>query len=370
MGSGTYRGRGTDMAGGDTTTYVEPYVKSDGTRVKGHYRHVHPGEGERSTSSQGTAGGRGGQVGAQGTSSQPTQSASPSQASEWSSLPSQWREGAGRPEVPGGGIDGNSLSCSVQGDQTSLTVSVPSHLTVEEVSVRLSDPQTQEMLVATYKRGQVSRTDNQRKWLAAEMSRDERENLARDYDESVICSNKVVYMSRHLKKKIEDGELSVPQDVVEETLRTFADSFVEYSLTTMRNGQQSRRVLLRNNNITRRVRVKGQEQDANLCIVLDIDTCCMVTAYWNAANDQHDTLNRSRYEHASRGRGAGKGHGQGGGGRDRHGDGRSDRRDGDRNGSDGREGQGKQGRQGDSQRHCDYRGGKGGRHGRKGGRRR
>jgi hypothetical protein len=171
----------------------------------------------------------------------------------------------------------------------------PSHPTIEEVTVRMSDPATQEMLVATYKRGQVSRTKNQRKWLAAEMSDDDRESLAHGYDESVIYSNEVVHMSKHLKDKIGRGELSVPQAVVEETIKSFSASFLEYNVTEYR-GRQSRRVLLRNNDIVRQVRVRGEVQDANLCIVLDIDTCCMVTAYWNATNDHHDTLNRSRYE--------------------------------------------------------------------------
>lgn len=290
------------------TTYVEPYVKSDGTKVKGHIRHVHGEEGE-SRHSGGAGGSHNGGQG--GTPS--------SQSGEWSSLREGWRDGAKPSKPPKGGIDPKRFAknpvCEVADGMIHVSMPVPSsapaHPTIEEVTVRMSDPATQEMLVATYKRGQVSRTKGQRKWLAAEMSDDDRTQLAHDYDESVVYSNKIVYMSGHLRDKIARGELSVPQDVVEQTLHSFSDSFIEYSVTE-RNGNQSRRVLLRNNDIIRQVNVRGQVQDANLCLVLDIDTCCMVTAYWNAANDHHDTLNRNRYEH-DRGNGKGRRNGSGGG---------------------------------------------------------
>lgn len=274
------------MAGGDTTTYVESYVRSDGTKVRGHVRHVHGGDGPGGSPRGGGKGSAPGSVPSSG---------------DWSSLRGEWRDGAGRSKAPKGGINPNSLISDGRVQVTlPMPASAPAHPTIEEVTVRMSDPATQEMLVATYKRGQVSRTKNQRKWLAAELSDEDRTQLARDYDESVLCSNKVVYMSGHLRDKVARGELSVPQDVVEETLRNFADSFIEYNVTE-RNGQQSRRVLLRNNSVRRQVNVRGREQEANLCLVLDIDTCCMITAYWNAADDHHDTLNYNRYERGGQG---------------------------------------------------------------------
>lgn len=305
---------------GERETYVEPYVKSDGTRVSGYYRHSREGEGGGSRGGSGGSGRGSGPGDAGHGGHAPDARTSPSR--EWSELPVEWRDSAGRAKPPRGGIDpgelaGNALF-EVSGETIRLTLTMPSpapeHPTVEELSVRMSDPATQEMLVATYKRGQVSRTRNQRKWLAAEMSAEDRENIARDYDESVIQSQKVVHMSKHLKDKIARGELSVPQDVVEETLRSFGDSFLEYNVTEYR-GRESRRVLLRNNDVKRRVRVRGREQDANLCLVLDIDTCCMITAYWNAADDHHDTLNRNRYERRD-GRGRPQGTDRGNGRRD------------------------------------------------------
>lgn len=302
------------MVRGDTTTYVESYVRSDGTKVKGHVRHVHPGDGgggeSRRPNSPGT--GSRGWHGSNATSQGPFQSG----GSDWSSLNNGWRNGAGPSKAPRGGINPSSLAGrGAFGDSMSVSAQAPIHPPIDNVIAGMSDPATQEMLKATYKRGQVSRTKGQRKWLAAELSDEDRDNLAKDYDESVICSNKVVYMSRHLKDKVARGELSVPQDVVEETLRSFVDSFIEYNVTEY-NGKQSRRVLLRNNDISRKVNVRGKVQDANLCLVLDIDTCCMITAYWNAADDHHDTLNRNRYEgrkaHGRRG-GNGDGRRHGGG---------------------------------------------------------
>ena len=167
----------------------------------------------------------------------------------------------------------------------------------DEVREGLRDPKISGMLHATFKTGQVSRTAGQRKWLAAQMDQDERERLADTYDESVVRSGKKVFMSRHLKDKIARGELSVPQDVVEETLATFSESFIEYSVTE-RGGRESRRVLLRNYGVVRDVNVRGGTCPANLCIVIDIDSCCMITAYWNALHDRHATLNSGRYEKA------------------------------------------------------------------------
>lgn len=325
------------MAGGDTTTYVESYVRSDGTKVRGHIRHVHGGDGHGSSSS--VSGG------------------SPSGAmssSEWSSLDGGWRDGAGRSKPPRGGIDPKNVASIGQSWQPSAApMPAPSHMGMDEMVARVSDPATQEMLVATYKRGQVSRTQGQRKWLAAELSDEDRESLARDYDESVIYSNKVVYMSRHLKDKVARGELSVPQDVVEETLRDFTGSFIEYNVTE-RGGRQSRRVLLRNNDISRKVSVRGKVQDANLCLVLDIDTCCMVTAYWNAADDHHDTLNRNRYE-------GGKAPGRRGG----NGDGR--RHGGGMGSNDSRQPSGQDGKSGERRNPGDSGNGTGGDGGRSGG---
>lgn len=309
------------------TIWVDSYVKDDGTLVKGYYRHQRTGDGPSPSSGTGRSGGGG----RHSSHRQAGGQASPSR-SDWSSLSGDWRNGAESAKAPKGGIDHRELTdgvaARISGDSLRLDIRLPqdapAHPTVEEVSVRMSDPATQEMLVATYKRGQVSRTRNQRKWLAAEMDADDRSQIAKDYTDSVLNSNKVVFKSRHLREKERRGELSVPDDVVRETLRAFDKSFIEYSETRKRDGV-SRRVLLRNNDVARKVRVRGREQDANLCIVVDVDTCCLVTAYWNAANDHHSNLNRSRYQHQGAGNdGNGRNRGKGG-----------KRQDGRRGGQDG-----------------------------------
>lgn len=264
------------------TTYVEPYVKADGTKVRGHIRHV-----------RGEEGGGGGSHGTSDSGSYVVRESDPQRGRrDWRSRAAEQRKpmsaGVSRAQmrdfVAGGAPGGETLA--------SRPMPQPSP---DEVREGLRDPKASDMLRATFKTGQVSRTAGQRKWLAAQMSREERERLADTYDESVVRSGKKVFMSRHLKDKIARGELSVPQDVVEETLATFSESFIEYNVTE-RNGRESRRVLLRNYGVVREVRVKGRTCPANLCIVIDMDSCCMVTAYWNALNDRHATLNSNRYE--------------------------------------------------------------------------
>ena len=147
----------------------------------------------------------------------------------------------------------------------------------------------------TFKRGQVSETRNQTKWLASQLSEDARHDICASMAYTLMTTTP--YLSRHLRDKVSSNELTVDMQTIRETLDGMEANMVEYN-ETVRFGKTERRVLLRDYGIVHTIMVGNRRVPSNLCFVINIDTACIVTAYWNRAHDRHDTLDERRYERA------------------------------------------------------------------------
>lgn len=150
--------------------------------------------------------------------------------------------------------------------------------------------------IATFKTGEISVTYGQRKWLAREMSDEEIQEIETKL-QATIEFGCIPYESEHLKSKIDNGELTFDRDVLSYAFDDFKASLIEYNETPISDGRVEHRVLLRPPSYIKPVyEAKSQTTvDANLCFVLCIDNLKIVTAYWNAVNDNHATLKRRRY---------------------------------------------------------------------------
>lgn len=106
-------------------------------------------------------------------------------------------------------------------------------------------------------------------------------------------------VSRHLADK---GSVTFnPYDVKRMMEDVNLDkNIIEFNKKVLFDGTISRRILIRDSEVDY-VRLEDRngkvfEADANLCIVVDLDKWCLVTAYWNLATDNHhQTINWSRY---------------------------------------------------------------------------
>lgn len=144
----------------------------------------------------------------------------------------------------------------------------------------------------TFKHGQISTTAGQQKWYAEQLDEDTLDELKFILQQT--CCWRGWYLSNHLKTKIRSGELTIDEELINQTIASFA--IIEYNQTP-RRGHTERRVLLRDYTLVKSIRItKTRTVLANLCFVINIDTGCIVTAYWNDANDNHNNINMSRYE--------------------------------------------------------------------------
>lgn len=105
-----------------------------------------------------------------------------------------------------------------------------------------------------------------------------------------------IWLSNHIKEK----NVTISLDMIIKTIQKddLLDLIIEYNETPTRN-RIERRVLIRSNDIVKVSYVKEDkttfEKDSNLCFVVCLDNSKIVTAYYNLANDMHDTLMDERY---------------------------------------------------------------------------
>ena len=139
--------------------------------------------------------------------------------------------------------------------------------------------------------GKVSTTQNQYKKHYSQMNSRELKYLV-----NKVKSIRHYQLSTHLLEKIDLGLVSFDLEQVERLLNGIKqDMIIEYNYNQLNH---SRRVLIRDN---KSVEVKVREKDkceirpCNLCLVVDIDSHIVITGYYAYANDNHATLDWSRY---------------------------------------------------------------------------
>lgn len=140
---------------------------------------------------------------------------------------------------------------------------------------------------------EVFETDNQRKKHVSQMSKEEIAFL----DKKLRKIRRIV-KSRHLLNRRDTGR--VPIRVFKEILRDPSRrNIIEYNETT-KHGLVSKRILVRDSKTVKTRFYQSHtieaEGDASLCFVIDYETGVIVTAYYNYANDDHETLNPYRYD--------------------------------------------------------------------------
>ena len=144
-----------------------------------------------------------------------------------------------------------------------------------------------------YNRGCVKKTLGQRKKHRIQMNNDELLYLKNEIN--AMNLNKV-YFSKHVRNKGISCSLNVIREVLSKD--NIEDLIIEYNETPF-YGNVERRVLIRDNEpiYVHYCNNSGNDfsKESNLCFVICIDNCKIVTVYYNIINDNHDTLNLTRY---------------------------------------------------------------------------
>lgn len=138
------------------------------------------------------------------------------------------------------------------------------------------------MLKAEIKRGTVRSTNNQRKKHYTQFTKKELELIEQRLSQ---LNFNVIVGSIHLQTK-----KAITYNV--EDVRNVINNHdvIEYNLTKKR-GMYQKRVLLKGKDV-----VETDQGKANLCIVVNLKTAEIVTAYYNIIGDDHRTINWDRYD--------------------------------------------------------------------------
>ena len=96
-------------------------------------------------------------------------------------------------------------------------------------------------------------------------------------------------LSRHLQTKIDFEEVDLIEPMIDSIIDNPMASLIEYSRLRDEN-----RVLLRSS-LTYPMMLDNKLCNTALCIVIDINTSEIVTAYYNHANDNHCHLHLDKY---------------------------------------------------------------------------
>ena len=101
--------------------------------------------------------------------------------------------------------------------------------------------------------------------------------------------SQVNHLTNHLYKKLYTNQLVMPKDQLQAILLDNQYKVIEANVT---NGHL--RYLLRGTQ-SFTCCLSGYVQKVNLCIVVETSSKYIITAYLNACNDNHQSLNASRY---------------------------------------------------------------------------
>lgn len=137
-------------------------------------------------------------------------------------------------------------------------------------------------------KGFVKRTFNQKKKHYTQLSEDEL-----NYLENKLKGIKDIRPSWHLveKKDILVKRLDIFNVIKDSNLK---ELIIEYNVTPNRDGDD-KRVLLRSRDVYN-VNIGDNNLKCNLCFVISILKGEIITAYYNSAEDNHDTINWGRYD--------------------------------------------------------------------------
>lgn len=142
------------------------------------------------------------------------------------------------------------------------------------------------MRYGEFKRGTINQTEGQIKKHYSQFSK----------EEYLFLKNKLQNLNK--ERIVESYHLSIKFigydiDVVKELPYKDDIYIIEYNETPTRD-YIDRRILVRSKE-SYDVNIKGKIIKCNLCVVFSIVTNEIITIYWNKENDNHRTLNTTRY---------------------------------------------------------------------------
>lgn len=130
-----------------------------------------------------------------------------------------------------------------------------------------------------------------------QMSDEEISFIEKTFAENYYANNRKLTISTHVSDKINKGATDIDMSVVTRILHQFKDCLIEYSHITKYQGRcvSDRRVLLRSKEVLK-VKMDGHNSKCNFCMVVDIDTCKIVTTWFNHSYYNHHHLRLHRYD--------------------------------------------------------------------------
>lgn len=145
------------------------------------------------------------------------------------------------------------------------------------------------MQYGTFKHGQDRSNKRQSRWMFDELSQAKQEILL-----ARLASLGYLRKTNHLLHKERDENFCLTNNMIRHAL--MHGSLIEYS--NVRYDTLCERVLIRDNSRAYQVVVNGIMTLCNICFVVDLTKSAIITAYWNAVDDNHSTLNRKKYRKA------------------------------------------------------------------------
>ena len=136
--------------------------------------------------------------------------------------------------------------------------------------------------------GQVKKTNNQIKKHVSQMSFIELNHIVSFFKNETAKHD--ITLSYHLRDKVMNGEVVLNTPMLANIFDNVNQSIIEYNVT---NGTP--RLLLRSLS-QENIMIDNQYQNTNLCIVIDLLSFRIITAYHNLANDFHDEIDYNIYD--------------------------------------------------------------------------
>ena len=143
--------------------------------------------------------------------------------------------------------------------------------------------------------------DGRERRHGSQMSHEDKQMLI-DMLRSNLDFNGGLSYDAHARGKRSRGDVSFETSHVDEILAALEpDHVIEYS-RGRKNGWLNQRLVIRNNDIVRpNVEITYPSGDSRvvenavLCLVVQIEGSCLITAYWNDIEDDHDSIDMARY---------------------------------------------------------------------------
>lgn len=142
-----------------------------------------------------------------------------------------------------------------------------------------------------FQKGKVTNTFGQMKKHVSQMNQKEVKAI-RNHISTMVKDNPYQFKpDEHLIIQIKKGKVVFEATAVVEILKGHYN-LIEYNYKP-HTGE--RRCLLRGTK-SKVIEENGRKVPSNLCLVVDVDSGKLVTAWWNAVNDNHRNVNMNRYD--------------------------------------------------------------------------